>query len=725
MADAAPALAKDLFAEALALHQAGQLADAEQIYHRILAAEPGHFDSLHLLGVIFLQRGDAQAAVRQISAALKVAPHHILALNNRGNALQQLREFGAALDSYDRALSVRPDYVEALINRGVTLNALKRYAEALASYDRAIALRPDLPEAHSNRGNVLAALGRRDEALASFDRALMLRPDYAQAHYNRGNALHALKRHAEALASFDRALAAEPDYVDALTNRAVSLHELKRDSEALESLDRALALDPGNVEALTNRGVARNALARYDEALIDYDRALALRPDHADALTNRGVTLHELLRLDEALASYDRALMLRPDDAEALSNRGHTLHEMMRCEEALASCDRAIALRPDLAAAHCNRGNALNSLRRFDEALASYDQALKLRPDYPEALTNRGIALHFLQRFDEEMASYARALAIAPDYSEAHFNVGWCRMLLGDLRWDEYEWRWRTRQKYVKRSFAQPSWSRADDVAGKTVLLHAEQGFGDTIQFCRYVPLVAQRAARVIFEVQAPLRELMRDLPGVAQIVARGDALPEFDLQCPLLTLPYLFGTELSTIPADVPYLRARPQAVAEWRARLGDNKRPRIGLAWAGSATQKNDLNRSVPLAALLPLLDLDVTYVSLLREVRAGEADLLRERSEIIHFGEALKDFADTAALIENLDLVISVDTAVAHLAGALGKPLWAVLALVPDWRWLLDRDDNPWYPTARLFRQDNSAGWNNVIARVAAALRERFAL
>jgi tetratricopeptide (TPR) repeat protein len=714
-----------VFAQALALHQAGQLADAEHGYHRILAIEPRHFDSLHLLGVICLQRGDPEAAVRQISAALQVAPHHILALNNRGNALQQLREFGAALDSYDRALSVRPDYVEALINRGATLNALKRFDEALASYDRAIAIRPDLPEAHCNRGNVLAALGRRDEALASFARTLELRPDYAPAHYNRGNTLHALKNYDGAIASFDRALALHPDYVDALINRAVSLDELERHAEALESLERALALDPDNVEALTNRGVTLNALNRYDEALASYDRALALCQDHADALTNRGVALHDLLRFDEALASYDRALVLRPDDAEALSNRGHTLHELMRFEESLASCERAVLLRPDLAAAHCNRGNALNALRRFEDALASYDQALALRQAYPEALTNRGIALHALKRFDEEMADYTQALALQPDYAEAHFNAGWCRMLLGDLSaWDEYEWRWQTRQRHAKRNFTEPLWTGAGEVANKTVLLHAEQGFGDTIQFCRYVPLVAQRAGRVILEVQEPLRELMRGLPGVAQILSSGDRLPDFDLHCPLLTLPRVFGTELSTIPAEVPYLRPRPQAVAEWDARLGSKNRPRIGLAWAGSATQKNDLNRSVPLNALLPLLDFDVTYVSLLREVRAGEADLLRQRGEIVHFGEALKDFSDTAALIANLDLVIAVDTAVAHLAGALGKPLWAVLALVPDWRWLLDRDDNPWYPTARLFRQDESRSWDKVIARVATALRARFA-
>ncbi len=539
---------------------------------------------------------------------------------------------------------------------------------------------------------MLAALGRHDEALASFDRALALQPDYAPAHYNRGNTLHALKRYAEAVASFDRALTAHPDYVDALTNRAVNLHELKRDGEALESLDRALALDPDNVEALTNRGVA----------------------------------LNELRRFDEALESYDRALMLRPDDAEARSNRGHTLHELKRFEESLMSCDCALALRPDLADAHCNRGNALNALQRFDEALVSYEQALALRPDDAKTLTNQGIALHALKRFDEEAARYARALAVQPDYPEAHFNTGWRRMLHGDFGgWREYEWRWRIGElKQARRDFAQPLWTGADAAANQTLLLHAEQGFGDTIQFCRYASLVGERAARVILEVQEPLRDLMNGLPGVTQTVSRGEALPDFDVHCPMLSLPLVMGTELSTIPPQVPYLHARPDAVAEWDVRLGPKSRPRIGLAWSGNSSHRNDRNRSIALAALLPALGADATYASLQPNVAATDAGLVHARSDIVHFGDKLKTFADTAALIANLDLVIAVDTAVAHLAGALAKPVWVLVPFVPDWRWLLDRDDSPWYPTARLFRQDESRAWDSVVARVAAGLRARFA-
>jgi hypothetical protein len=273
----------------------------------------------------------------------------------------------------------------------------------------------------------------------------------------------------------------------------------------------------------------------------------------------------------------------------------------------------------------------------------------------------------------------------------------------------------------AKRSFTQPLWLGQNEIAGKTVLLHAEQGFGDTIQFCRYVPLVTARSARVILEVQEPLRELMASLAGTTQVVPLDSVLPDFDVQCPLLSLPLAFKTRLATIPSAVPYLGAPSQAVMDWDTSLGPKRRPRIGLAWSGRPTHKNDHNRSIPLGALLPLLDIDATFVSLQKDVRPADAKVLNERSDLLHFGDEIRDFADTAAIISNLDLVIAIDTSVVHLAGALAKPVWVLLPFMPDWRWLLDRDDSPWYPTARLFRQDATQAWDNVIARVHAALRD----
>ena len=608
-----------MLAEAFALHQAGRLAEAEQTYNQILATQPGHFDSLHLLGIVFHQRGDHAQALRHIDRALEINPNNIPALNNRGIALRALKRFADALASYDRALELWPDYADALLGRGSALKELQRFEAALASYDRALALRPGLAEAHADRGNVLHALERFEEALASYDRALALRPDLVEAHANRGSALHALKRFEEALASHDRALALRPDYAEARFNRGNALHALKR----------------------------------FEEALADYERALALRPDYVEVLANRGITLHELKRFEAALESQDRALAVRPDYAEAFVNRGVTLHE----------------------------------LKRFDDALASYDRALALRP-------------HFAQ---------------------AHYNEAVCRMLTGDFErgWQKLEWGWDTEQlKNLKRKFSQPLWLGSDEIAGKTILLHGVHGYGDTIQFCRYVPYVAERGARVILEVQEPLCALMGTLPGVAQVVTRGEPLPDFDLHCPLLSLPLALGTRLATVPAQTPYLRASPQAVTDWNARLGP--RPRIGLAWSGRPEHNNDRNRSMKLSTLSsPLAGFAATYVSLQREVREDDAPVLQGLSDILHFGEELKTYADTAALIANLDLVISVDTSVAHLAGALAKPVWILLPFIPDWRWLLDRNDSPWYPTARLFRQDETRRWDSVMTRVHAAL------
>ncbi|HEX3504769.1 MAG TPA: tetratricopeptide repeat protein, partial [Xanthobacteraceae bacterium] len=582
--------------------------------------------------------------------------------------LESLQRSDEALASLDRAVTLNPDYAEAWLNRGNTLQNLKRLPEALASYDRALALRPDYAEALSNRSNVLNALNRSDEALASCDRALALRPNYPQALLNRGNTLKDLKRYAEAVQSYDRALTLWADYVEALSNRGAVLCELMR----------------------------------FEEALASCDRALVLRPDFAEAHSNRGNALHALRRFEEALASYDRAVELKPSFAESHANRGGALHALKRFDEALAVYDRAVALMPNRAETHYNRANVLYSLKRFDDALASYDRALALRPNYVEPLANRGVALHDLKRFDEALVCYDRVRIVQSDFEDAHYNEALCRLLTGDFKlgFEQFEWRWEIDQhRHAKRNFPQPLWTGAQELDGKTILLHAEQGFGDTIQFCRYAPLVAARGARVILEVQEPLRALAATLPGVAQLLSRGEALPDFDLQCPLLSLPRSLGTELPTIPSAVPYLHASPETVAKWQARLGAGGGPRIGIAWSGRPTHKNDHNRSIALAAFLQIFaGLDATIVSMQREVREADAVTLRNRGDVVHFGEELGDFSDTAALAASLDLVIAVDTSVAHLAGALARPVWVLLPFVPDWRWLLDRDDSPWYPTAR---------------------------
>jgi tetratricopeptide (TPR) repeat protein len=365
----------------------------------------------------------------------------------------------------------------------------------------------------------------------------------------------------------------------------------------------------------------------------------------------------------------------------------------------------------------------LHRLRRFEEALASYDAALAARPDYAEALANRGATLYELARFDAASASYEQAIALCPDHADAHFFKGLSSLVTGDFArgWIEYEWRRKAPSaRITQRDLPQPRWLGDGDIAGKTILLHSEQGLGDTIQFCRYVPLVAERGGRVILEVERPLRALMTGLAGTALVVAKGDPLPAFDLQCPLPSLPLAFQSRLETIPSTTPYLRVPKQALDRWRALLGTRRSLRIGLAWSGNTKHVRDRERSMRLRDLLPLLDIEATFVSLQKEVRAGDAASL-ESCNMLRFSGEIGDFSDTAALISQLDLVISVDTSVAHLAGALGKPVWILLTHAPDWRWLLDRDDSPWYPSARLFRQRETREWGSVTMRVREALLE----
>jgi tetratricopeptide (TPR) repeat protein len=508
-----------------------------------------------------------------------------------------------------------------------------------------------------------------------------------------------------------------------LVARAATVFAAGKLDEA-EALGRqALDSNASDFDVLHLLGAIAGQRGDLEAGLKFWDKACAIKPYHTELLKNYGIVLGRLTRLQDAMKMYDRAIAIKPDYAEAFYNRGNTLLELKRAEEAIASYDKALAIKPDCADALNNRGNVQRDyLKRYQDALATYDKAIAIRSDFAGAYFNRGLSLHELRRFREGMASYDRALAMRPDYAEAHFNTALVLLLTGDYHrgWAEYEWRWKNESiARSKRNFPQPLWLGADAIAGKTVLLHSEQGLGDAIQFCRYVPMIAARGGHVILEVQKTLHKLMTTLSGAVQVISRGDPLPDFDLHCPLLSLPLAFRTRLETIPAATPYLRAL-QSIPNWETRLGSRSRPRIGLAWSGNPSHKNDSDRSIALHALLPILDTEATFVSLQKDLRPRDAALLKERRDILDFGDVLKDFADTAALVSHLDLVISVDTSVAHLAGALGKPVWVLLPFIPDWRWLLDRDDSPWYPTARLFRQGETREWKTVTRRVHHEVR-----
>jgi tetratricopeptide (TPR) repeat protein len=538
--------------------------------------------------------------------------------------------------------------------------------------------------------------------------------------------LHKSGRIGDAIHLYTRILSSKKSDANLLYLLGTAHAQIGQLEQAIKQLNRSVVLDPKNAAAHKNLGVALHILKRSDAALASFDRAIALKPDDAEAYANRGQALRSLARLDDALASFDREIELSPGSAAAHNDRATVLSELGRFDEALASSDRAIALNPDYAEAYSNRGKALKDLGRLEEALASYERAIELNPHLAEVHSNRGNALRDLGRLDEAMTSYDRAIALMPDYAEAYWNKSLLLLLRGQYveGWRLYEWRLKTGHATNADRVASPRWWRGqEDVRGKRLLILSEQGYGDHVQFCRFLPQLSPLGAELVFEVPPPLVSFVQTLNCEMTVVARGNPLPSFDICCRIMSLPMILGTKVETIPADVPYLFADRTKVEAWSRKLDvdGRERLRVGLAWSGSRTHKGDANRSIPLAALLPIAELPVELHSLQPECRQHDLETLRQHEEIRQHQDDLRDFSDTAALIGCLDLVISVDTSVAHVAGALGKPVWIVLPFIPDHRWMLDRADSPWYPTARLFRQIRIGDWQTVINEVVSSLRD----
>jgi hypothetical protein len=429
----------------------------------------------------------------------------------------------------------------------------------------------------------------------------------------------------------------------------------------------------------------------------------------------------------QALPLYDRAITLDPTHAEAHYKRANALRQLGRPEEAIASYDTAIELKPDYAFAYCNRGTVQRSLGLIDAAAASLDQAIACAPSDPLAHYNRGLVMQDLFRWDDAIASYDAAIAIDPDHADAQFNRALLALSLGDFAtgWPGFEWRWANAARLKVgdvRNFEQPLWLGDAPLAGQRLFIHSEQGLGDTLQFSRYATLCAAQGATVILEVQKPLLGVLADLKGPTQLQAKGAPPPPFDYHCPMMSLPLAFNTTPDTIPSAAHYLRADAKRIGDWQPLLGERQRPRVGLVWSGNPDNMIDRQRSIPLADWIPHLPPDIDYFCLQRDIRDTDQDAL-ESSDIFLFDDELMDFKGTAALCECMDLVLSVDTSLLHLSGALGKRTWLLLSYVPDWRWMRDREDTPWYPSVKLYRQPAPGDWNSVFAQIATDLRSEL--
>ena len=645
--------------KALKHHQKGELQQAEAIYRQVLQLEPNNADALHLLGMIAYRAGKNETAIELIEKAIAVNQAFPIYHNNAGTVYHTLNKLDKAIACYHRALSLKPNDHVAYTNLGCALKEQGKLEEAVACHQRALSLKPDFYEAHANLGCALKEQGKLEEAIACHQRALSLKPGDHKAHINMGNALQ------------------EQD--------------------------------------------------KLEEAIACYQRALFLNPDFYLAHTNLGNVLQKQGKLEEAVACHQRALSLKPGDHMVHTNLGNALLEQGKLEEAVACYRRALSLNPGDHKALTNMGGALWDQGKIEEAVACHQRALSLKPDFYLTHTNLGVALQGQGKIAEALACYQRALSLKPDFYLAHFNLSIIYLLKGNLKegWEKYKYRL-LKQDIVKSfnlnypDFSQPYWD-GSEIKGKTILLCSEQGFGDTIQFIRYVPMVLKKCDKIIVACQEELIPLIQLINGIQQVVAQGKQLPDFDFHCPLLNLPSVFNTTLETVPATIPYIANDPQKVLKWHERLqSDSAKLKIGLCWAGSPTHKNDRNRSIPLNMFSMLGEMEsISFYSLQKGKGAEQANNTPDGMDIVDYTNDLNDFSETAALIENLDLIISVDTSIAHLAGALGKPVWTLLPFMPDWRWLLDRTDTPWYPTMRLFRQSSIGDWSKVMISIKDAL------
>ncbi|MBT6046550.1 MAG: tetratricopeptide repeat protein [Candidatus Scalindua sp.] len=609
--------------------------------------------------------------------------------------LHQAGNLGSAAKCYNKLLEMQPNNIDALFLSG-TLNLQSGKLDlACLLFRKALELEPGYAMAHGNLGTALQESGRFEEAIASYRQAIALRPDYTDAHYNLGNTFKAQGKLEEAVVCYRKSIQLKPDYIDAYGNLGNTLREQ----------------------------------GKHDEAIECYRQVTVLKPDCAVAHSNLGSVLQESGKLDEALSCQYQAIELKPDYAEAHNNLGIVLKELGRFDDAIKSHNLSIKLKPDYAEAHNNLGVSFMRQDKPDKAMACYRRAIELKPDYAEAHNNLGTVLQGTGKPEESIASYERAITLKPDYAQAHLNRSFALLLTEKLEegWHEYEWRLHIKGHTIGTDM-QPMWD-GKPLNGKSILIQTEQGFGDIIQFVRYLPMVKAQGGRVTIECSKSLFRLLENCSGIDGIIETtpgNESSEQFDVHVPLLSLPGIFGTKLDSIPSDNPYILIDPILEEHWRIRLDDNNNPKIGIVWAGNHHHKNDRNRSCTLADFANLSSIPgISFYSLQKGPASIGNNNSAEGMNIINLENELDDFADTAAVIANLDIVISVDTAVVHLSGAIGKPVWTLLPFDPDWRWLLNREDSPWYPGMRLFRQLQPNDWTTVFEQVKENLIDLYSV
>jgi tetratricopeptide (TPR) repeat protein len=616
---------------------------------KVLELQSNNFDAIHLLGVLSGIEGNHHKAFNYFKVATKIKPKNHFAHFNLAKALSKLGNDTEAIEHYSISIKLKSDYAEAWNNKGVSISNLKRYEESLSYYDQAIKLKPDYAEAWNNKGVSLNNLKRYEESLSYFDQAIKLKPDYAEAWNNKGFSLKNLKRYEESLSYYDQAIKLKPEYAEAWNNKGFSLSNLKR----------------------------------YEESLSYYDQAIKLKPDYAHAWNNKGVSisLKHLKRYEESLSYYDQAIKLKPDYAEAWNNKGVSL----------------------------------KNLKRYEESLSYFDQAIKLKPDYAEAWSNKGVSLKNLKRYEESLSYYDQAIKLKPDYTEAWYCKAEIKLLLADFQdgWNLYMFRWKREDSERYRYPQFKELESTNNLDNKKILVWHEQGFGDIIQFSRYIPKLINLGAIITFEVPKDLTSFFKKQFD-CEVTDHVSTNQLFDYQTPLLNLPFLFKTLINTIPLNQSYLKVQ-EKIIDWKEKLKLSKtKLNVGIAISGNSNYADNHIRSIPLEKMKSLFR-QANFFIIQKELDTKDKIFLKDSTDIKFLGDDINNFLDTAAIVENMDLIISINTSLIHLAGALGKKSFLLLPWASEWRWLIDRSDSPWYKSIKIFRQKFIDDWDSVINEI----------
>jgi len=527
-------------------------------------------------------------------------------------------------------------------------------------------------------------------------------------------------RFEEAALGFEKLQKLYPKFPPILNSLGIVYLQLGKTKEGCKLLEKSLEIDSKQPIAFLNLGVALRSTNKRPEALNVFERAIKLFPSSFEILNNLGITLHGLAKYHEAINIYQRAIKIKPEVPDAFNNLGISQLALRQFEDAISTFKEALKLKPNNPEILNNLGFSLYKLNKFQESIDCFTQAISMNKLYADAYSNRGLSYQAIQKIKEALSDYDECIKLEPNHANNYWNKSLLKLLIGefDEGWVLYEWRWKSFAKNAVRYFSKPLWLGQTSLKNKTIFIYPEQGYGDYIQFIRYIPLLKNLGAEIILEVRPALVDLISSTYPELKIVESGNKPQQFDYQCPVMSLPLALKNYFSGIPNSTPYLSVRPEKIGEWADNLGRKTITRIGLVWSGSSEHQNDHNRSLRLEELSPLLALPFEFHSLQKEYKNNDLENIKKFSIKPH-ADRLNDFADTAALIESLDLIITVDTSVAHLAGSLNKKVWIMLPSNPDWRWMLNTSDSPWYPSARLFRQNKNGDWTNVVKQIADEL------